>query len=520
VDTQDIEGMVLALFGRKKAGEDDKDPKGNGAAGNGEGAEAPKPVYSASKAQAFFDRARTAQETTSYEYAMQMWLEGLRQDPTNMKALEAFFQSATAFLGSNSGKPPGKDTMNAFSGRSDLERYLTAVLAWGVRPLDALLAIKAAEASAKLGLPEATHWLGERAMLVAANEKRPRKDLFLKLVDAFAKVGAYDRAVFAGEQAMKLDPLDGRLAADIRNLAAQATMSKGGYEQSGEAGGFRANIRDLDKQRKLEEEERIVKTDEVVDRKLKSAEDDYRSRPEDIHAINKYAKTLVERGRPEDLQRARAVLKKAYEQTKQFNFRQLDGVIKLRQASRKLAEYRQAAEQNPQSQVAKQKYQMAQQEFLRLEIEEYKLCVEAYPTDLHFKYELGKRLFEAGDIDNAIPLFQESQNEAKRRVESQHMLAQAFQKIEYTDEAIHTYRQAMEAHKLTNDDMGMALRYGLMTALQVKAEKERELPAAEEADKIASSLATQQFNYRDIRQRRDGLKKLISELKNGSANGA
>ena len=76
-------------------------------------------------------------------------------------------------------------------------------------------------------------------------------------------------------------------------------------------------------------------------------------------------------------------------------------------------------------------------------------------------------------------------------------------------------RQAMETHKLTTDGMGMALRYGLMTALQVKAEKERELAAAEEADRLASSIAVQQFSYRDIRQRRDALKKLIGEIKRG-----
>ena len=165
----------------------------------------------------------------------------------------------------------------------------------------------------------------------------------------------------------------------------------------------------------------------------------------------------------------------------------------------------------------KQDYRAALAQMAQMEVEELKLRMEHYPTDLGLKFELGKRLFEVGDIDNAIPLFQESQNEAKRRIESQNYLAQAFQKIDYTDEAIHTYRQAMESHKLPTDEMGMALRYGLMTALQVKAEKERELASAEEADKIASALSTQQFNYRDIRQRRDALKKLIADLKRGDA---
>src|SRR5690606_2566991 len=65
------EGSALALFGRKKGSSDDQDPKGgNGAGGTPE----PRPEYSASKAKAFFDRAKIVHDTTNYEYAMQLWL--------------------------------------------------------------------------------------------------------------------------------------------------------------------------------------------------------------------------------------------------------------------------------------------------------------------------------------------------------------------------------------------------------------------------------------------------------------
>ena len=50
-------------------------------------------------------------------------------------------------------------------------------------------------------------------------------------------------------------------------------------------------------------------------------------------------------------------------------------------------------------------------------------------------------------------------------------------------------------------------------ALQGVAGDERSLSAAEEAEKIASAILIKQFNYRDVRGRRDELKKLILELK-------
>jgi predicted Zn-dependent protease len=292
-------------------------------------------------------------------------------------------------------------------------------------------------------------------------------------------------------------------------------MNQGGYDLAGQAGGFRQNIRDADRQRQLEEQERIVKTEETLDRVVRANEEEYRSRPDDPASTMKYAKSLMERGRPEDEKRALEVLKRGLEVTKQFRFREMQGDLILRMAARKLAKYRETAAAAPENAKAQSNYKLAQAEYLRMEVEEYKARVEAYPTDLGLKFELGKRLFEGGNTDGAIALFQESQHDAKRRVESLNYLGQAFMKIGWTDEAVHTFRQAMDTYKLTTDETGMALRFGLLSALQTKAEADRDLAVAEEADKLASAIAVQQFNYRDIRTRRDALKKLIGEIKRG-----
>jgi tetratricopeptide (TPR) repeat protein len=122
-------------------------------------------------------------------------------------------------------------------------------------------------------------------------------------------------------------------------------------------------------------------------------------------------------------------------------------------------------------------------------------------------------MFALGEVDSSIPLFQEAASDAKLRTEALQMLGRAFLKIEYIDEAIDAFRRALENHKVTSDERGMSLNYDLMAALQTKATKERDRASAMEADKLASSIAIQQFNYLDIRQRRDVIKKLIAELK-------
>lgn len=501
----------LALFGRKKDGEP---PAGDdNGKGPGDGGAAERPQYSPDKANRFFEHAKTVHETTNYEYAMQLWLQGLRQEPTSMRGLEGFWASAVSF--NSGGKPPSRDTLKLFGGRSDADRYVDALLQWAIKPMDALLAVKATEAAAKLNMPEPIYWIGDRAMAVIGKEKKPRKELYMKLMEIFGKIGAFDKCVEAGEMAKRLDPTDGKLAAEVRNLAAQATMSRGGYDQTGESGGFRANVRNLEKQRQLEDQDRIVKTEEVIDRLVRETKAEFDARPDDLPTVTKYLQRLKERGRPEDEKIARELALKTYESSKQFRFMEVHDELRLRLASRKLAEYKLKAEEAAADPRAQAAYTQAKLKFAEMEIEALKRKVEAYPTDLGIKYQLGKRDFELANFDDAIALFQESQKDAKHRLDSLYYIGLAFQKKEWIDEAIHSFRQALELHKSHSDELGTSIRYSLMTALETKAAADRDLALAEEADKIASSIAIQQINYREIKARRDSIKKLIAELKKG-----
>lgn len=515
----------MAIFGWKKGGDQKPVPAAGGAGGSTGGPGAPpssgggdgdSPGYQPEKAKRFFEHARTVHNTGNYEYAMQLWLNGLRLDPDSLPAVEGFFGSAGAFMNDDGGKKGvGKDTVKSFSGKSDVDRLLLSMLEWGTKPADAPSAVKAVESSAKLNLAETTYWMGERALKLSLMDKKPRKDLFIKLMESFKTVGAFELAVQAGEGARRLDPADGPLAAEIRNMAAQATMTKGGYDQTGKTGGFRANVRDADKQKLLEDADKIVKTEETVDRLVTAAEEDYKRRPQDQAAITTLATRLRERGKPEDEQRAIEILTKAFQETHQVRFRLLAGEIQVRQARRRASALRQAAEANPSDAAAQRAAQEATVAFIRQEIDELKVKAEAYSTDVAIKYELGRRYFMLEDFEEAIPLLQVAAQDtnAKNRTASLNYLGQSFLKVPgYSDEATATFRQALEASDLMAETQ-MELRYWLMIALQAKAEDSKDLASAEEAEKLASAIAIQQFNYKDVRQRREAIKKIIGSIK-------
>ncbi len=519
------QGQVNLVFWGKKNDDSNKSggtPPGSGGPAGTPGNPGGTPPsgeggFSPEKALRFFTHAKTVHETENFEYAVQSWLNGLRWDPSSLAGLEGFFGSMDGWLTKSGNKPVGKEVYRSVSGKGDVDRYLYSLLEWGHRPTEVMLGIRVLEAAAKLKLTEPGTWVGTRVLAAAVRDKKTRKDVLLKIAECFSTLGAYDRAVGAAEAALNLDRTDGQLQAFIRELAAQATMTRGGYDKTGQTGGFRDNIRDAQKQQQLEESDRISKTDETIDRLLLAAKAELESRPGDLPTIEKYCKLLLERGRPQDEERAHVLYMKAHAETKAFRFREMAGDIRIRQARRKVQSLKKMLESAPQEEAVMRMLAQAQDELARLELDEFKLRVEAYPSDLTRKFELGKRFFAVGEYNESITCLQEAQADPKNRVPALLMLGQSFLKIEWIDESIGTFRQALEMREVM-PETNLELRYWLMVALQTKGEADRDLDAVIESDKLASSIAVQQITYRDIRQRREAIKKTLGELR--AAKGA
>lgn len=507
----------MALFNKKKK----EDEATEGAEYVEKTAEAPDEAFSEKKAAGFFKHAKAAHDSFNYPYAMTLWLNGLRQYPMSMEGLEGFLSSAMTFNGSDQDekakKKDLKESRQGVNSKGRQGKYVLSLFDFGTNPTDLGAALKAAENAAALTCREAAQYIATHAFkLAAADPKKQKKDVYIRLMDAFENIEAFDLAVQAGNSAMILDRADGDLANRVRNLGAKATMNKGGYDSVGEEGGFRKNIRDADKQRQLIESDQIGKTEDTKDRLVADAEAQYKERPDDVGTIEKYGRALRERGKNADELKAMALYTKAYKDTGQFKFRQISGEIQVRRARREVSKARQALEAAPDNAEAKQKLEGAAKALLDLEMSELKLQVEKYPTDLGIKYELGKRYAQAGQHNEAIEQFQLAQEDAKIRRHVLLAMAHAFIALGgWLDEAIETFRGALDGLADEKSDLGMEIRYGLMAALHEKGESGKDLGAAEEADKLAAGIAIQSFGFKDIRERREKIKALIIELKSG-----
>lgn len=505
--------LAFGIF-KKKDGGGGTPPGGPGTPADEapESAGQPEPA----KARKFFERAQAVHDSTNYEYAMTLWLQGLRLDPTSVEGLEQFWRSASQFLDSPARpKGPTKDQVAAFSGKTPVDRFLANLLQWATRPLEYSLGLKAFESGVKIGLRESGAWIGKRVLGIAGEDPKAKKDVFVQLMNLFQQAEAFDSAVIAGEIATRLDPADARLMAEVKNLAAQATMKKSGYEEGKavEAGAFRKNVKDISGQRAVEEEERIVKTEEVQIRAIERAKADYDGRPTDVSAIQKYARLLLERGAPEDEKLAYAILSQGFKDTQNYRFKAMAGDLNLRVARRQVRAIKEAADADPSNADKQAQAAKVERQLCEMEVKEFEERTVHNPTDLQLRFELGQRLLSIGENERAIEQLQHARGSPGILTQVLMGLGVAFARLGWLDEAEHSYRDAIASHPVATDDLAAELRYGLMDVLQRKASESRDLPAAEEAFKLASGIAVQRIGFKDIRARRQQLQDLVKTMK-------
>lgn len=491
----------LALFKKKTETDEEQVEEKTGAS--------PEPE----KAAPFFKHARTVHDSGGYEYAMTLWLQGLRKDPTDMVALEAYMESAANFMASSGGKGATKDQLKNFGGRGALEGYLKALLIWGAKPVDWTSGLKAMELAAKLELAEQVQWLGEKVMTIARGSGKAKKDTFIKFMELFASVGAYTDAEKAGEAAAALDPTDSKLLARVKNMSAERTMQATGFSGSSDDVDFRKSIKNVDKQRELEEEDALVKTEETLDRMIERSKSRLSEDPDDQNEVGKLAKLLLERGKADDEKSAFRLLMEAHKRFNVYRFKQQAGDINLRVARRKVASLRERAAADPGDKEAKATYDSASKKLLKMEIEEFEERVGNYPTDMQLQYELGRRKFLNDDYEGAISHLQRAKESTRIAIRVLNVLAQCFLALGWNDEAEQTYREAIDGHDVQSDDLALELRYGLMQSVARRAEADEDLDAAKEALNLAGKIAMQQIDYKDVRERREHLQALTKKLK-------
>jgi tetratricopeptide (TPR) repeat protein len=166
----------------------------------------------------------------------------------------------------------------------------------------------------------------------------------------------------------------------------------------------------------------------------------------------------------------------------------------MRQLSRLERSLRERVLKNPSDKTMVQEYRDFLREKNEQELAEYALAADNYPTQLDYKFQMARRLFDLERYGEAIPVFQQARQDPKFRVDASVMLGRAFLEAAFVDEAVDTLKVALDDYPVKGDEKSIEMTYWYARSLEEKGDKPT-------AIKAYSQVAQWNFNYKDVQQR-------------------
>ncbi len=461
------------------------------------------------KAEKWFHHA---QAVADHDFAIECYIHGLEHDPDNMKSHEAAYDVARKRKLSG-GKSAGLGEKFG-GGKGPVHKFLHAEKIWlkdpdNIGQMIATMsrAVEADEAEQDLQLGEFAYWIG--SLIIQPRAKHLSVSQLIEVRELFARVNAFDKAAETCKMILAQDPANSQHLQRLKDLEAERTIRDGNYG-GGKAGDFRENIKDSEKQRQLEQDDAIGKTESVIEETITRRRAELEEAPDDLDRARKLVDALLLKESDSTDDEAIKLLHDIWGKSGQYQHKARIGDVKIRQYNRQLRVLKPIAEASaPNSEDRKAFMELANKK-LHFELTEFTERSQNYPTDMGVRYELGRRLFAMKRFDEAISAFQQAKVDPKWRAASNEYLGQCYIHQGWLDEAIQTFDEGLKANP--DDKRKLELLYHRMDALERSAIKNHNLEHAREAQKSGSQIMQTNIGYKDIRARMEKIRKIVEDL--------
>lgn len=293
-----------------------------------------------------------------------------------------------------------------------------------------------AQAAEKLDLPETVVFAWESIRDQSPNNIK----VLLALGNAYIAAQRGEEAVAVGDRILELSPGHGEAQDLLKTGSVSQSLTKGRWEE--EDASYRSKLRDAEAAVSLEQAAKFVTDEEatqkLVDEAIARVEAEpanlthYRSIIQGYEQLNDFPKAL------EWLEKACELPAGAADAT--LVKRRSDLKLKMLQAD--LARKEAELAENPENETLRSEVAQLSDDLTRTRTEEAQALVERYPNDPTYRFDLGKLLFEAGEIDRAIQQFQISHRSPKVRLQSLTYLGACFKNKRQYDLAVEQYKTA------------------------------------------------------------------------------
>ena len=251
----------------------------------------------------------------------------------------------------------------------------------------------------------------------------------------------------------------------LKDLSARKTLDQGGYAAlEGGQGSYRDILKDKQQAVSLEQEKRVVKTEDVAERLIGEYEARLQTEPNNLKLVRQLAELYAQKK-----QFARSLA--LYDRVKNSEMGN-DPSLERSIADTIVRRFDYQLEQlDPAAADYTEQSAKLQAEKLDFQVTECQKRVEKYPTDLAIRFEMGQLYFQTGKINEAIAEFQKAQQNPHKRLVAMSHLAQCFARKKMFDLAARTLQNAIK-EKIVFDDEKKDLVYNLGSVLESMGKKE------------------------------------------------
>jgi tetratricopeptide (TPR) repeat protein len=306
-----------------------------------------------------------------------------------------------------------------------------------------------------------------------------------QLGQAYLKAGSVDKAITTFQKAYEIAPTDGAALKGLKDASAMQATSKGGWEQEGD---FRDQLKDADQAKLLEQQSRVVKSDEAIDAQLAVLMPQYNENPQNLNVVKQIA-ALYERRN--DLASALTFFEWAFHLSNQADPELEKRIHKIRQQQKQnhIKELEEKlASATPEEKAAIQ----AELDTLQVDRAGFELAsaqerVKRYPNDLNLRFELGRALVNAGQYKEAVPELQQALKQPNARYQAYNLLGVAFWKRKMLDFAVKQFQTA-KSEMLAMDNLKKEIVYNLGCVLEESGKKDEALEQFKEIYEVDSQF--------------------------------
>lgn len=402
------------------------------------------------------DNARTALDRGNVEYTVNICREILAEHPGCLpvrRLLRAaqmkLFKQKNPLVAHTMGgllaallAPYG----HALIKRAPTRALIVAEKILGADPTNAAALLLLARAAAAHDLPETAAFSLEAVCELRPHDRAAR----IKLADAYIAAGRAAEAVALADELLKDNPAD----LDLQDLGKRASVAQSiaaGRWDSG-TGTYRDKLRDEGLAITLEQASKAVNSEEMTLRLVNEAIarieiepanlNHYRTVINGYRALARYDEALGW------ATRAHALPVGAVDSS----IEKLEADLRIARLDKKARDRRAAVLADGGQPERDEELTQLYRELTRLRIETLRGLAEKYPSELAYKFELGKLLQVTGQIDAAILQFQLAQRNPKLRIPAITALGECFRTKRLYDLAVQQFEQAKGELVLFDDE--------------------------------------------------------------------